>query len=635
MNKIWQQISSGLLIVSILFSLGWPMAVKAGEYVLLGMEVLVNPIGSDTDKEYIHIINDGDFDVDLSNWYFLNKASETHIFSVTVPAQGDIYLCANTDSGVNGGFSCAADLGGLDLVNSASSVELYTPFDELVMSASWDSLDDESDVPFVSSYEGLTGYYEIELDLLGQDTFNDGDTITFTGTVITPEPENNQVLVKVFNEYNCEGGFVSYLADLTLGDGSYLYEGTFTATLPSAHSILAGLIDVDKENTFIDSTCQNFDIEEVVRDEGFLSIEKVVENYEDDWAFSYVGVAGLETLTRDTSDGRPGPVQGFNVWAGVNTITEPLQENWSLTHVYCEYQTEGAKFEVLTVNSPLLSFNQETQTFVVDVPANESVYCRLTNTYTPPPTGFLTIEKVVENYEDDWAFDFSTKADNFTLSNVAQVDDRAVTSWSSEVLAGQVVINEDRQKNWEMSDVSCRFDNIFAKITVNEETNQEFLLETPNYSFDDDGTLVVNVPEDTSVTCTITNTYRKSSSGTRVDKPKTTLRTVTPSGLTSGTTAVPKCEPLLKNYLRQSWDNDVTEVTKLQNFLNQYGFPVPVSGFFGPLTHAAVSQFQEKYLSDVLTPWGISYSTGFVYKTTKYKINNLVCPGSESMPELY
>ncbi len=79
--------------------------------------------------------------------------------------------------------------------------------------------------------------------------------------------------------------------------------------------------------------------------------------------------------------------------------------------------------------------------------------------------------------------------------------------------------------------------------------------------------------------------------------------------------------------------NDPVEVMKLQVFLNkELGLNIPISGYYGPVSEAAVRQFQLKYSSDVLAPWvphGLVNAvapTGYVYKTTQRLINMIMCP---------
>lgn len=90
----------------------------------------------------------------------------------------------------------------------------------------------------------------------------------------------------------------------------------------------------------------------------------------------------------------------------------------------------------------------------------------------------------------------------------------------------------------------------------------------------------------------------------------------------------------ITSYMKEGSDNDSAQVSLLQSFLNLQGFAVPVTGFFGSLTTSAVMGFQNKYAEEILKPWGIVEATGNVFQTTRWKINNLACEGSEEFPVL-
>ncbi len=87
-----------------------------------------------------------------------------------------------------------------------------------------------------------------------------------------------------------------------------------------------------------------------------------------------------------------------------------------------------------------------------------------------------------------------------------------------------------------------------------------------------------------------------------------------------------KCN-YLSEYLRINKDNNPSEVKKLQVFLRDYeGFSeLGVTGVFDENTFKAVSKFQLKYKDDILTPWGASLPSGYVYITTSKKINEIYC----------
>ncbi|MFA5838928.1 MAG: immunoglobulin-like domain-containing protein, partial [Candidatus Paceibacterota bacterium] len=87
-----------------------------------------------------------------------------------------------------------------------------------------------------------------------------------------------------------------------------------------------------------------------------------------------------------------------------------------------------------------------------------------------------------------------------------------------------------------------------------------------------------------------------------------------------------QCNYLLE-YLQIGANNNAQEVIKLQKFLRDYEEfkDLEITGTFDQKTFDAVSQFQAKYGSDILSPWKHEEPTGFVYITTKKKINEIYC----------
>jgi hypothetical protein len=93
--------------------------------------------------------------------------------------------------------------------------------------------------------------------------------------------------------------------------------------------------------------------------------------------------------------------------------------------------------------------------------------------------------------------------------------------------------------------------------------------------------------------------------------------------------ALGQCAPYLTTYIRPGLGNDRGDVERLQMFLRDHeGFDnLAVTGIYNAPTADAVKIFQEKHVNEILTPWGISSATGYVYYTTQKKINDLHCAG--------
>lgn len=88
------------------------------------------------------------------------------------------------------------------------------------------------------------------------------------------------------------------------------------------------------------------------------------------------------------------------------------------------------------------------------------------------------------------------------------------------------------------------------------------------------------------------------------------------------------CGLYMEKHLRYgSSRNDTAQTLKLQIFLNKHmNAGLPTTGVFGPLTEKAVKNFQQKYIAEILAPWGIGAPTGIVYLSTLRQINLIECP---------
>ncbi len=96
---------------------------------------------------------------------------------------------------------------------------------------------------------------------------------------------------------------------------------------------------------------------------------------------------------------------------------------------------------------------------------------------------------------------------------------------------------------------------------------------------------------------------------------------------------VASCDMYLTAFIKPGANNDAEQVKRLQSLLNESeGAALEVDGIYGAQTIAAVHVFQTKYAADILAPWGVTKSTGFVYLTTRKKANEIYCKLTKEFP---
>lgn len=269
---------------------------------------------------------------------------------------------------------------------------------------------------------------------------------------------------------------------------------------------------------------------------------------------------------------------------------------------------------------------------IVDAPTETFNVVNSEDVIIPPPTS-ATLTIVKHTIGDDGSFEFTVSDGEWSSEeNIETSGGYGTTTVELEV--GYYDVTENVPEGWQLTDVSCDYDGESEGETI---TNGES----------------IEVGSGDNVTCTFTNTKEESETpqsqtpnggGGGGNGPIAgSFGVVTGGGLVLGasTSTVPgnaaMCsDVLLTQYMRRGRANNPEQVRLLQTFLNgELNSNLPVTGFFGLLTENAVKAFQTKHAADILTPWGLTEPTGFVYKTTLRRINLIHCTSlSIPMPDL-
>lgn len=93
------------------------------------------------------------------------------------------------------------------------------------------------------------------------------------------------------------------------------------------------------------------------------------------------------------------------------------------------------------------------------------------------------------------------------------------------------------------------------------------------------------------------------------------------------------CLPYLSQDIKFGAQNNPEEVNRLILFLNEkQGENLTLDGQYDEDDVEAVKRFQNKYRDTILSIWGISEATGYVFKTTRLKINSFYCTKELTCP---
>ncbi len=78
--------------------------------------------------------------------------------------------------------------------------------------------------------------------------------------------------------------------------------------------------------------------------------------------------------------------------------------------------------------------------------------------------------------------------------------------------------------------------------------------------------------------------------------------------------------------IRRHQVNNYKQSLRLEEFINTYlDGNVIVDGYYGDNDKAIIRRFQMEHYDEILAPWGLGHATGFIYETTRNKINEIVC----------
>ena len=340
----------------------------------------------------------------------------------------------------------------------------------------------------------------------------------------------------------------------------------------------------------------------------------------------------------DTGESNWATSTPITINTGSTTVSEVAQSGWNLTDVTCEYDNEE------TGNAT--AGGEE-----INIDNGDQVTCTFTNTSTEEGGGgdssadlsvTKTVDNATPNLNDQVIYTITVTnngPDAATAVSLSDLLPSGLTYVSDNASVGSYATSTGI---WTIGTLaSGATSTLSIAATVNsDDTNGEVITNTATVSSETSDSNSGNNSATRSVTVTVpvetpsqpTPSFTSGGGGNGPISGSFGASFGGGSVLGASTSTVPdtstlSCStPLLTQYMRIGKPNDASQVKLLQTFLNgEVGSHIPVTGFFGIMTDAAVRAFQLKYASEVLSPWGLTQPTGYVYKTTEWKINMINC----------
>lgn len=237
----------------------------------------------------------------------------------------------------------------------------------------------------------------------------------------------------------------------------------------------------------------------------------------------------------------------------------------------------------------------------------------------------ITVNKVI-NVESSQEFNFFLDGSESAFATL----NGGETSGPVVVTPGSHSVGEGLVEGWNLTDITC----------LNEAEEEVGSIDGPMYLTLEDGDDII---------CTFTNTFQNGGNDeTPNDTPNDDSNGRSGSNRNSfrgrgevlGATTDTNFCPFLRDYQHINTENDPSEVNKAKAFFNSYlGLNLLLNGVFDMPMFNAVVQFQNMFKPDVLDTWTEEFpslddnATGYLYQTTKWKINSIICPGYETFPD--